>query len=266
MPETSGPLNQRDLVLLEAAARSAGEVAMGFFGQDPRRWFKDNNSPVSEADMAVDAHLVEVLRSARPDYGWLSEETVDSPERLSRERTFIVDPIDGTRAFLLGGDEWTVSLAIAEAGRPVAAALLCPVRGEMFLATLGQGATLNGKRMSVSSHEKLAGSRLSGPHSVTANAGVRAMGFQAEPGIRSLAYRIAMVAANRLEVAAARAYANDWDLAAADLLVQEAGGRLTDLDGQTVSYNRSSTRHPALIAAPGQLISAVCGALKGVVS
>ncbi|MBD8892986.1 3'(2'),5'-bisphosphate nucleotidase CysQ [Roseibium litorale] len=259
-------LNADDLELLEAAARTAGELAMSFFGQDPRRWFKDNNSPVSEADMAVDRHLAEVLRNARPGYGWLSEETVDSPERLSCERTFIVDPIDGTRAFLLGGDEWTVSLAVAEAGRPVAAALLCPVRGEMFLATTGGGATLNGEVMKVSGHEKLAGSRLAAPHSVTANAGVRAMGFQSGPGIRSLAYRIALVAANRLEVAAARAYANDWDLAAADLLVQEAGGRLTDLDGQAVSYNRSSTRHPALIAAPLQLVPAVCGALKGVVS
>lgn len=239
---------------------------MSFFGREPRSWFKDNKSPVSEADMAVDAHLADVLRTARPDYGWLSEETVDSPDRLSRERTFIVDPIDGTRAFLLGGEEWTVSLAVAEAGRPVAAALLCPVRGEMFLAAAGEGATLNGTRMAVSEHHKLAGARLSGPHSVTANAGVRAMGFQTEPGIRSLAYRIAMVAANRLEVAAARAFANDWDLAAADLLVQEAGGRLTDLDGQDVTYNRATTRHPALIAAPGQLVPAVCGALKGVVS
>ncbi len=99
------------------AARQAGDIALGFFGQDPETWYKGKAgmSPVSEADLAVDRFLADYLRSARPDYGWLSEETADDRSRLNHERVFIVDPIDGTRAFLAGGDEWTVAIAVVEA-------------------------------------------------------------------------------------------------------------------------------------------------------
>ena len=157
MQETDPNLD--DLVLLEDAARQAGDIALSFFGGDPRTWFKDNKSPVSEADLEVDGYLAEVLRTARPGYGWLSEESADSEERLARPRTFIVDPIDGTRAFLAGGDEWTVALAVVDNGRPVAGVVFCPVRKELFSAVAGHGATLNGERMTVSGHTAVKGAR-----------------------------------------------------------------------------------------------------------
>lgn len=257
--------DKADLALLEVAARRAGEVALSFFGGAPRTWFKDNKSPVSEADMAVDGFLADVLRDARPDYGWLSEETVDNAGRLNCVRTFIVDPIDGTRAFLAGGDEWTIALAVVEAGRPVAGVVYCPVRGEMIVAHKDGGALLNGKKLSVSSQKTVMGARISGPHSIVANKDVLASGFEQTPNIRSLAYRIALVAAGRVDVAAARSGPSDWDLAAADLLVQEAGGRLTDLTGRDIQYNKADTRHPTLVAAPRRLISQVCDIVSSVV-
>lgn len=263
MPETDP--NLEDLVLLEDAARQAGEIALSFFGGDPRTWFKDNKSPVSEADMEVDGYLAEVLRMARPDYGWLSEEAVDNKERLARPRTFIVDPIDGTRAFLAGGDEWTVALAVVDHGRPVAGVVYCPVRRELFSAVANRGARLNGEKITVSSHNAVEGARLSGPHSIVANDKILKAGFERMPNVRSLAYRIALVAAGRVEVAAARGGPSDWDLAAADLLVQEAGGRLTDLNGNGVTYNKETTRHPGLIAAPKRLVGPVCDIISAAV-
>lgn len=247
-----------DLRLLEDAAHKAGELALSYFGCDPETWFKGNNrSPVSEADLAVDRLLAEELRGARPDYGWLSEETADDKSRLGCERTFIVDPIDGTRAFLAGGDEWTVSLAVVEQGRPTAGVVFCPRRNELFAARAGGGTTLNGEKISVSPKQSVEGATLSGPHSIVANKDVMAAGFSGTEILRSLAYRLAIVAAGRVDVGAARGGPSDWDLAAADLLVQEAGGRLTDLSGRNLVYNRTKTGHPGLIAAPEALIEPV---------
>ncbi len=147
MPEADQDVDGCDLVadlqLLETAARQAGELALGYFGQGLETWFKGNKSPVSEADIAVDRFLADRLLTARPDYGWLSEETADDRARLKCRRVFIVDPIDGTRAFLAGGDEWTISIAVVEDGRPVTGAVFCPRRNEMFTARAGGGAFLN---------------------------------------------------------------------------------------------------------------------------
>lgn len=255
-----------DLKILEDAAREAGALALTYFGKDPETWFKGNKSPVSEADIAVDGFLADALRGARPDYGWLSEETADDRVRLEHDRVFIVDPIDGTRAFLAGGDEWTVSVAVVEYGKPVAGAVYCPRRDEMFAAKKGGGARLNGAEISVSSKADVNGATLTGPHSIVANKDVTAVGFAPGEVLRSLAYRLAMVACGRVDVGAARGGPSDWDLAAADLLVQEAGGKLSDLSGQGLIYNRQKTRHPALVAAPQQLVEPVCTVLGRLIS
>ncbi len=263
---TDGAALDADLKILENAAREAGALALTYFGRDPETWFKGNKSPVSEADIAVDQFLAKALRAARPDYGWLSEETADDPVRLERQRVFIVDPIDGTRAFLAGGDEWTISIAVVEKGRPVAGAVYCPRRDEMMTARQGGGTRLNRSVVSVSNQQDTKGARLTGPHSIVANKAVKAAGFEAGEVLRSLAYRLSMVACGRVDVGAARGGPSDWDLAAADLLVQEAGGKLSDLSGRGLIYNQQKTRHPALVAAPAQLVGPVCtvlGALIG---
>ncbi|GGE91780.1 3'(2'),5'-bisphosphate nucleotidase CysQ [Stappia taiwanensis] len=247
--------NLDDLTLLVDAARRGGQMALGYFRNDPKRWTKDNDSPVSEADIAVDRYLAELLRGARTGYGWLSEETADDPARLGMARTFIVDPIDGTRAFLAGSPDWTVAVAVVEAGRPVAAAVYRPASDEMYTATVGGGAALNGEPLRVSTMPSLEGARLAGPKPMVTQEAVRRAGVVYGGYVPSLALRIALVAAGRIDLAAARERACDWDLAAADLLVQEAGGRLENMRGGPVLYNRANVRHPALLAGPEALVT-----------
>ena len=252
MPDASDIGAEADLALLIDAAREAGALARTYFGNEPEVWLKGNASPVSEADMAVDALLGSRLRAARPDYGWLSEETTDDRSRLSRDRLFVVDPIDGTKVFLRGGDTWTVSIAVVEHGRPVTGVLYNPVRDELFTATRGGGALLNGRPVEASPRKGLDGSRAAGPRKYLDRSAFSGV-FSEEPlFVGSLAYRFALVAAGRVDVAAATPRSHDWDLAAVDLLVHEAGGRLTDLAGDRPVYNRPELKHPVLAAAaPG---------------
>lgn len=249
---SAAPTPHEDLLLIEQQAREAGKLALGYFRQDPKVWTKGNDSPVSEADMAVDGFLAESLALARPDYGWLSEETADDGSRKNCKRVFIVDPIDGTRGFINGDKNWTVCIAVVEAGRPLAAAVYCPAHDDMYCAVAGGGATWNSAPMTVTGRLELAGADIAGPRVIMRHPGFEAAGIPQGRLIPSLALRIALVAAGRCDAAIARANAHDWDLAAADLLVHEAGGRLTGIDGEPLEYNQSAIRHPALIAAsPG---------------
>jgi len=138
-----------DLELLRDAAREAGAIAMRYFGKNPQVWMKGGTSPVSEADHAADAYLRQTLLAARPDYGWLSEETADDKTRLSARRTFVVDPIDGTRGFLEGLRSWCVSVAVVENGRTLTGVLECPAKDETYWALPGHGAFRNGKPIAV---------------------------------------------------------------------------------------------------------------------
>ena len=130
MPAIDAELFAGDLALIRNAARQAGLIALGFFNQSPEVWMKGGTSPVSEADYAVDRFLREALTAARPDYGWLSEETADSSERLGLRRTFVVDPIDGTRAFLDGGTMW-----FSGVGDPTIEHVEDYIFGDMYLDT-----------------------------------------------------------------------------------------------------------------------------------
>ena len=237
-----------DLALLRRAGEEAALLALTYFRRNPRVWEKEGGSPVSEADMAVDLRLAELLLRERPHYGWLSEETADSDERLGRERVFVVDPIDGTRAFLTGGREWTISLAVVEAGRPVAAVLVAPALGKTFHAVLGEGAFSDGQRMTAPRRETLAEARFASSRRYAS--AVESSGPTRKPRfVASLAYRIVLVAAGEIDVAIAKPSARDWDLAAADLLVHEAGGVMTTLDGKVLRYNQAEPTHGVLVAA-----------------
>ncbi len=246
------PGAEADLDLLASAAREAGEIALRFFRRDPEVWHKAGGSPVSEADLAADRHLSTRLRGARPDWGWLSEETADGPARLERSRVFVVDPIDGTRAFLRGEAEWAVSVAVVEGGRPILGALFQPVTDTLFTAIAGRGAVRDGLRLCASDRTELEGAKISGPKKYSESAILRNTSASIGPVVPSLALRIAHVADGLTDIAYGTGNAHDWDLAAADLLVHEAGGRLTSADGEPVRYNRAVPRHPPLVAAvPG---------------
>lgn len=256
---------EHDLALIRDAAREAGEIAMRHFRNDPDVWMKNGSSPVSAADLAVDAFLRATLLAARPDYGWLSEETVDSPERLAARRTFVVDPIDGTRAFIEGRRTWCVSIAVVEAGRPLAGVLECPARSEFYEASAAGAALLNGAPIKVASRH--AGPHVTGSHVTPPRvAGPKAMLQQAPswmragpdiPYIPSLAYRIAMVASGALDATFVRPHSHDWDLAAADLILRRAGGGLVERDGAAPTYAGADPRHGALAAGSGGLLDAM---------
>lgn len=246
---------------LADAVVAAGAVAVAMFRDGVKSWSKHNDSPVTEADLAVDVMLRERLSLLGPDYGWLSEETVDEPTRLSRRRVWIVDPIDGTRAYMAGREDWCVEAALVEDGRPVAGALFAPVTDELFVAVLGGGATRNGRPIRVSETGAMEGALVDGPapwlNHMDRNGELRRV-----ERIRSLALRVARVATGELDAALASPNGNDWDLAAADLLVHEAGGRLTTLDGRPLAYNAPVPRHGALVSAGNRLHPALMAAAR----
>jgi myo-inositol-1(or 4)-monophosphatase len=252
-----------DLALLRRAGEDAALLALSYFRQGQQVWTKAGGSPVSEADYAVDKRLTEILRGERPSYGWLSEETADSPDRLGCSRVFVVDPIDGTRAFLSGGKDWTISLAVVEAGRPVAAVLVGPALGTTFHAVAGGGAFADSRPLQAAGRSSLAGARFASSRryasAVDSGDPARKPRF-----VASLAYRIALVASGEIDVAIAKPNAQDWDLAAADLLVHEAGARLAGLAGDKLRYNREETSHPTLIAANPALFGDVADLVRRV--
>ena len=233
---------------LEGVVREAGALALSKFGSPLRNWTKGQNSPVCEADIAVDQLLRERLMGETPAYGWLSEESADDPGRRAAHRVWVVDPIDGTRGFIAGRSDWAISVALVEDSRPVAAALFAPATEEMFLATRGQGATRNGQPIAASAGATLAGARVAGPPRRLERL-VALAGIEPVPKIFSLALRVAAVATGALDAAIAGPNSHDWDLAAADLLVHEAGGALTSIEGRPPIYNEPHPVHGALFAA-----------------
>jgi myo-inositol-1(or 4)-monophosphatase len=233
---------------LAAVVREAGALARAAFGTKFKTWLKDKSSPVSEVDIAVDELLRQRLTVMAPDAAWLSEETEDDPARLGAAQVWIVDPIDGTRAFIAGRPDWTVSVALVANGRPALAALYAPVFDELFLAAAGGGATRNAIPIAASPGATLAGARIAGPKGYLERLAAVAPPFTTVPRVHSLALRLARIADGTFDVAIAGSDSNDWDLAAADLLVHEAGGALTTAGGATPAYNRATTQHGVLLA------------------
>jgi myo-inositol-1(or 4)-monophosphatase len=234
---------------LAASVREAGALALSMFGTPLKNWTKGASSPVSEADIAVDKLLRERLSDAEPSARWLSEESVDDPARLAARFVWIVDPIDGTRAYIAGLPEWAVSAALVEDGRPIVACLFAPVTGEFFAAVAGAGATRNGAAIAVSRGEELGGTRIAGPKNFLEKLPAFDPPVTVVPRIPSLALRLARVAQGNIDATIAGGNSHDWDLAAADLLVHEAGGALTPFSGEPLTYNRPEPRHGMLVAA-----------------
>jgi myo-inositol-1(or 4)-monophosphatase len=234
---------------LAVSVREAGVLARSMFGGPLKNWTKGASSPVSEADIAVDNLLRERLGGAGPGIGWLSEESVDDPARLKLPLVWIVDPIDGTRGYIAGLPDWAVSAALVENGRPIAACLFAPVTDEFFMAVVGKGATRNGKTIAASSGEQLANTRVAGPKNFLERLAAIVPPFAVVPRIHSLALRLARVAEGTIDAAIAGGSSHDWDLAAADLLVHEAGGALTPFSGEPLTFNRAVPRHGMLVAA-----------------
>ncbi len=235
---------------LAAVMLDAGELARVTARGPFKRWTKGHdNSSVSDGDIAVNNLLHARLTALAPAAGWLSEETDDYLPGRDCPLAWIVDPIDGTRAYITGRADWSISVALVEHGRPLLAAIYAPVTDELFLALRGEGATRNGARIAASRGEALAGARFAGPKRYLDRLAGLTPNILAQPKVHSLALRLTRVAHGGLDAAFASPGSHDWDLAAADLLVHEAGGVMTDMAGRALSYNKPDTLHGALIAA-----------------
>jgi myo-inositol-1(or 4)-monophosphatase len=239
----------RDAALLRNAVREAGALALSLFRTELKNWTKGASSPVSEADIRVNDLLEQRLRSATPEYGWLSEESVDDERRLGKRLVWIVDPIDGTRGYLAGREDWCVSVALVEDASPVLAAVFVPASDEFFFAARGQGAALNDVPVYASAGTEWDFSRVAGPKPLVERLNRSSDEIILHPRIGSLALRLCRVAQGSLDAAFAGGQSRDWDLAAANLIVQEANGKMTALSGDTIQYNRREVTHGVLVAA-----------------
>jgi myo-inositol-1(or 4)-monophosphatase len=250
---------------LRDSARQAGEIALPFYRSGAqtaaRLWYKDRSSPVTEADIAVDTFLKGHLAGLMPEAAWLSEETADNPARLDQPLVWIVDPIDGTRAFSTGHPDWSVSIALVKEGRPVLGVIYAPIHDHLYEARLGVGAWRNGERLQLSG-EPPKDARVAGPKPLVDKFARRMGPIQHLPKVPSLALRLARVADGSIDVGLVSSNAHDWDIAAADLILHEAGALLTDFGGTAPSYNKPQPRHGEMVAVASRLHPRAIGAMR----
>lgn len=238
-----------ELRILSDAIRTAGAEAMRFASDGFETLTKSDQSPVTSADLAVNQILQSHLLAMFPHDGWLSEESPDDPARLQKARVWVIDPIDGTKAFIRGEPEFCISAALVEEGRPVVAAIFNPSTNELFAATRGGGLHLNHKPVSplerwrnqqpviaLSPWEQHVGRF----KSVEAHTTSRPM--------RSIAWALALAASGRIHAVATFESENEWDVAAGTLLIEEGGGTMHDGGGQALGFNRPEPRYRGIIA------------------
>ncbi len=225
------------------AAREAGALTLSYFGGQYDIEDKGGGDPLTTADLAADALLKERLHSARPDCGWLSEETVDDGARLEHEAVWIVDPIDGTREFVQGLPEYTVCIALVEKGVPTVGIIYNPARDELYAAVQDGGTFLNGQRVFCSEQQQLSIATAIVSRSEDKRGEIDA--YRSRLGtitpVGSVAYKLALVAAGKSDFNFSVQPKNEWDVCAGDLLIREAGGQMLDLKGQVRLYNQRDT-------------------------
>lgn len=239
-----------DRALLRAAALSCGDLLKRTAGTKVKTWSKGAAGPVTEIDLEVNSILETALRDERPDYGWLSEETPDNPDRLSRPHVFIIDPIDGTAAFINGEQDFCISVAVVENGIPIAGVVYNPILDEVFEASAGDGAFLNGQRLRVSATDSVETARLIGKRGFYADKRwprpwPETMRLEHR---NALAYRLALVSQGGFDGVLALGPKHEWDIAAGAVLVAEAGGVISDPWGRPHRYNQPDPRLPGVVA------------------
>jgi myo-inositol-1(or 4)-monophosphatase len=244
----------QDYELLVTTVREAGALAMAYFHRDIEATRKSDGSPVSEADLAVDRYLRDRLTGNGSPHGWLSEETADNLQRLDMRSLWVVDPIDGTSAFLDGSQQWVISAALVIDGAPVLAAVYNPVTEELFTAQHGKGAFLNGERVAVEDADTIEDAHIMG------SKGMFSKSIWAKPWpsfrrsfVRSIAYRISAAVCGKVNAALSLTALAEWDIAASVLLTREAGGVITTLDGSPLTFNKEEVRSHGIVAAGPKL-------------
>ncbi|WP_431297611.1 3'(2'),5'-bisphosphate nucleotidase CysQ [Tabrizicola sp. BL-A-41-H6] len=241
-----------DLALLTDAARKAGRIALGHWKRNPQVWDKGvEHGPVTEADLAVNDMLYATLLSARPDYGWLSEETSDTPARLTCERTFIIDPIDGTRAFIAGEETFAHSLAVATHGKITAAVVYLPAMDRLYTASLTAPPLCDGQPIAASTRADLTGADIL----ITKTTLDPSKWPGGVPDIHrsfraSLAYRLCLAAEGRHDGMLTLRDTWEWDIAAGSLIAEKAGAVVTDQRGAALHFNTANAKAAGVLALP----------------
>jgi myo-inositol-1(or 4)-monophosphatase len=239
---------ESDLELLLSAVKAAGAIAMEKFRRHPKSWHKPDGTTVTETDIAVDNHLRNVITGQRPGDGWLSEETANDGTRLTCQRLWIADPIDGTRMYLEGRNNWGIGVALAVDGLAQLSALLLPSQNLLFHAIRGQGTFLNDRRLRLDGSPAAA---VIAPRSFAGPLGEA--GFQFQSGNHMpLLLRFAAIAEGKLAGAITLGEKHDWDIAAGHLILAEAGGIASTSKGDNIIYNRTDPWQPGVIAAAPQ--------------
>jgi myo-inositol-1(or 4)-monophosphatase len=242
--------HRADLALALEAAHEAGALAMRYFGAPMDVRDKTPNNPVSEADLAIDALLKDRLLTTRPDYGWLSEETVDDNSRLSAPRVWVVDPIDGTRAFIKAKPHFTICIGLLEHGKPIVGVVFNPATGEMFEAVAGAGARLNGVAISPSTISQIENCAMLGDQGMFRHpAWPQPWPHMDVVSKNSVAYRICLVAAGHFDAAVALSSKHDWDLVAAVLIAYEAGALATTHQSEGFAFDHAIPLQKSLVVA-----------------
>lgn len=239
-------MTEINLQAVIAATREVGDMAMSRWrgeGRTVQVWNKSPNNPVSDVDLAVDERLKAVLGAILPEAGWLSEETADNKERLQRRHMWCVDPIDGTKDFILGKKGWAVSVALVTDGLPKLGVLYAPAMDEIYVAVEGKGATLNDQQLVASQRQIFAGSRV--PSDILGKVDAD-LSTVYKPN--SIALRMAMVADDRADLVATLRWGYEWDVAAATLIAMEAGARVTDAFGDPLAFNTPRAQAFGVIA------------------
>ena len=242
----------RDLALLTEAAREAGRIALRYWRKDPKVWDKGGeHGPVSEADLAVNDMLKARLMDARPDYGWLSEETPDSTDRLAVDTLFILDPIDGTRAFIAGEETWAHSLAVAHKGKVTAGVVYLPALDCIYTASETSAPMKDGQVIRASGRDRLEGSNIlttkanMAPEKWPGGVPEITRSFRA-----SLAYRMCLAAEGRFDGMLTLRDAWEWDIAAGALIAERAGAVVTDQIGAALTFNSPGAQAKGVLALP----------------
>jgi myo-inositol-1(or 4)-monophosphatase len=238
-------------------AAEAGRIAHARCGSAFKRWEKVPGHPVCDVDLEVDGFLRDQLGALDSEAGWLSEETLDASDRIERRRLWVVDPIDGTRDYLRGRPGWCVSVALVEDRTPLFGVLDAPAREEHWTAAAGEGAWRNGERLRASSRREFVGARVPADALPVIDHDLVAV---AKPN--SIALRMAMVAADEADLVATLRWGFEWDIAAAALIVAEAGGAISGAFGQPIAFNTASGESFGVVAAAAGIHAAAVERLR----
>lgn len=246
------------LHVASAAVRQAGAAILAYYRSSYEVRSKGVDNPVTAADLAANRILRDILLEAFPEAGWLSEESVDDPERLQRDMVWVVDPLDGTKDFMQGVDEFAVVAALVVHQQVDVAVTYNPVRDELVSAIRGQGAVCNGQAIRVTATTSLPGAVALSSRSETGRGEWER--FRTLLTVRptgSVAYKLAQVARGQGDVTFSLVPKNEWDICAGALLVSEAGGQVSDLQGQPFRFNQPDTLRSGLLASNGHLHAAL---------